>query len=486
MSTRRADVVVAGAGFGGLGAALTLAEAGADVVLFEALRYPGGCASTFTRSGVDFEAGATLLTGFEPGQLFRRWVDQYELDLSFERLDPVLSLDIGGERRPLPARKQAWVDRLVAEAGPKGGAVAAFFAEQDAAAEALWSVLDAPELLPPLGLTAVARHAGRVPAHLRWVRWMGQSLESVLEHFGVEAFAPLRHWLEATTRITVQTSVREAEAPFALAAADFLFRGVVGIDGGIGRLSWALIEAARSQGVDVRMPDAVRRLERVGDGWRVESRRGAVEAQVVIANALPSTVTSWVGRPVLPRLDRRIRSGWGAAMLYLVVVDSADLEDEIRHHQLVEDPSAPLLDGNHALVSMGGRQHLDGRAVRTVSVSTHLQMGSPAEDQAAQVSRAQERLRRQVASRFPHWEILQEFTASPRTFERFTGRPGGFVGGVPRTVGLHHYGSAFSGAAESGLYLVGDSVFPGQSTLAAATGGQRVATRVLRELPVPG
>ena len=49
-----------GAGFGGLSAALTLAERGADVRVCEALNYPGGCASTFRKDGYAFEAGATL------------------------------------------------------------------------------------------------------------------------------------------------------------------------------------------------------------------------------------------------------------------------------------------------------------------------------------------------------------------------------------------------------------------------------------------
>ncbi|HND32895.1 MAG TPA: FAD-dependent oxidoreductase, partial [Myxococcota bacterium] len=37
-----ADVIVIGAGFGGLAAALSLAERGARVTLLEALTYPGG------------------------------------------------------------------------------------------------------------------------------------------------------------------------------------------------------------------------------------------------------------------------------------------------------------------------------------------------------------------------------------------------------------------------------------------------------------
>ena len=45
------DALVIGAGFGGLGAALRLAEGGARVALCETLKYPGGCASTFERGG---------------------------------------------------------------------------------------------------------------------------------------------------------------------------------------------------------------------------------------------------------------------------------------------------------------------------------------------------------------------------------------------------------------------------------------------------
>lgn len=54
------------------------------------------------------------------------------------------------------------------------------------------------------------------------------------------------------------------------------------------------------------------------------------------------------------------------------------------------------------------------------------------------------------------------------------------VGGVARTAGLYHYTNLGPREAAPGLYLVGDSVFPGQSALAAAPGGARVAALVLR------
>ncbi len=68
-----------------------------------------------------------------------------------------------------------------------------------------------------------------------------------------------------------------------------------------------------------------------------------------------------------------------------------------------------------------------------------------------------------------------ELPASPRTFARFTGRPGGWVGGVPRRHGLGAYRELFPAPIEPGLWLVGDAVLLGQSTLATFIGGLRTA-----------
>ena len=80
----------------------------------------------------------------------------------------------------------------------------------------------------------------------------------------------------------------------------------------------------------------------------------------------------------------------------------------------------------------------------------------------------------------PEWEATDCFTASPRTFERWTGRPLGRVGGVPRRAGWGNYFGLRRPAVAPGLFLVGDSIFPGQSTLATALGGYKLAERLAR------
>lgn len=59
---------------------------------------------------------------------------------------------------------------------------------------------------------------------------------------------------------------------------------------------------------------------------------------------------------------------------------------------------------------------------------------------------------------------------TPLSFQRFTQRSLGWVGGFPQTSLLRAWGPRLG----RGLWLVGDSIFPGQSVLATALGGMRV------------
>jgi len=54
------DVMVVGAGIGGLTTAALLAKRGKSVLVVEQHYLPGGCASIFRRKGFTFDVGASL------------------------------------------------------------------------------------------------------------------------------------------------------------------------------------------------------------------------------------------------------------------------------------------------------------------------------------------------------------------------------------------------------------------------------------------
>ena len=483
------DIAIIGTGFGGLGAALRAQERGQAVVLYEALNYPGGCASTFSHHGYRFEAGATLFSGFEPHQPFGRWIEELNLPVVIDPIDPLVHLRTPRGSLAVSRDRSAFVEQICAWVGERPDRVREFFRYQNKVADLLWELFEEPTRLPPLTGPTTWAHVRRSPRYLSLARIVGRSLERVLRRFGLQDCQPLRTYLDAVCQITIQTSARRAEAPFALAAMDYFWRGTGHVRGGIGALANALVEAIEVRGGRVQFTDRVKRLEPSPSGWRVHSRRGVREVSHVAANLLPQDLQALLedASPALTKRAERVRTGWGACMLYRVVAPPPEMGPHARHLQLIQDESAPLQEGNHLFVSISAATDGDRApsGMRTMTVSTHVPLARwrqlPQAELVAQVEAVQARMRRGLATLAPEWEsqVAFETSASPRTFERFTRRSEGFVGGIPRLAGLGQYADLWPRPVAPGLALIGDSVFPGQSTLAAAIGGHRAVDRLL-------
>ncbi|AKF81043.1 FAD-dependent oxidoreductase [Myxococcus fulvus 124B02] len=494
MSDLDYDVVVVGAGFGGLATALELTRRGARVALCESLSYPGGCASTFRRGGFAFESGATLFSGFEPHQLFGRWIREHALNVTVDWLDPVVELRTPGLRLPVTRDRARFIESLCALPEAPAPAIRRLFELQSQVAGALWAMFDDPDLLPPFDLRALFRHAARLHRYAPLARWLGRPLGAVLEHLGLSRFTPLRTYLDALCQITVQCSAAEAETPFALAAMDYYWRGTGHVRGGIGQLAWALARAMEARGGTLMLANRVKGLSRQEGHWQVDTRRGVLRARHVVANLLPGGLMRLAGLSPervgsMRALSERVAEGWGAAMLYLVIKTPDAVTREASHLELVRDEQAPFIEGNHIFMSISGEEDT-GRAPeghRTVTTSTHVPLrklgAMPADEQARYISDIQTRMRESLEQLAPEWmpHVTQVLPASPRTFQRFTQRESGAVGGVPRRAGLSHYRHLGPLRVMEGLWLVGDSAFPGQSTLATAVGGVRTAASVARE-----
>ncbi|MEM6925402.1 MAG: NAD(P)/FAD-dependent oxidoreductase [Myxococcota bacterium] len=462
------DALVIGSGFGGLGAALQLAESGARVVVCERLNYPGGSGGTFTHRGVRYEAGATLAMGLDEGDIFADVIADYGLDVRATRLDPVIEVRDGRRTTALPAHPDGFAGVL------RQLGASAFADEVERVTTALRPLLREPDLLPPLGLHNVLTHAGRVPGYLALVPVVGRSLAQRLRHYGLDE-PHLRHWIEPLCWISVQTGVDEAEAPFAIAAIDALLRSAHHVEGGMGALAEGLVEAVRRASGTVMLGNRVKRLRREDGRWVAQTRHGDFRAPRVFANVLPHSLPALTeGAVRSDRLARRIEGGWGAAMLYLQVAPTDALPPGAFHLDLVDDPALPYHGGNHVFCSVSAQGEDRGAGDRrTVVVSTHM----PANADRSTVETVQRQMAATMEQRAPElWDAHQtRMTASPRTFERFTARVHGYVGGIPRLRGFDSYRELFGGPVAPGFHLVGDSVLLGQSTLSAFVSGARIA-----------
>ena len=103
------DVVVVGAGIGGLTCAAYLAKRGMMVKVLEQHYVPGGCCTSFSRKGFRFNAGVLHLTGGKESGAFRRVLsaleieDEIEFKEQFQRfVFPDVSYDSSRDLNQLP------------------------------------------------------------------------------------------------------------------------------------------------------------------------------------------------------------------------------------------------------------------------------------------------------------------------------------------------------------------------------------------------
>jgi phytoene dehydrogenase-like protein len=270
-----------------------------------------------------------------------------------------------------------------------------------------------------------------------------------------------------------------------MGALEAFFRGATHLDGGVGSLADALVDALEREGGQIRYAHRAQGLRRETGRWIVQTQRGDLSANVVVANTLPGDLLGmWqtppeAARQRLAAQQAKVQTGWGAALLYRTLKADTPIGDAAGHRQLLGDG---LVDGRSLYLSWSAADEDRGPdGIRTLVASTHVHLpgGHAALDQT-EVEAVQERMRTTLKALAPDLNAgtQGEWTASPRTFARFTRRSTGHVGGVPRRAGLGGYATLWPRPVADGVWLVGDSGLFGQSLLAAAVGGSRVAAAI--------
>jgi C-3',4' desaturase CrtD len=486
-------VVVVGAGLGGLTTAALLARSGLDVTVLEAHVYPGGCAGTFVHRGYRFNAGATLAGGFSPGGPMSQLADQLGVDWPARPADPAMIVHLPGGAR---VHRWADADRWAAERrGHFGTDGEAFWRWQERTAESLWRLAMWLPPWPPQSPGDMARLAAVVLAARpdpRLARDFWRPVAARLHG----ASSDLRLFVDAQLLIAAQDTSGRANALYGAAALDLPRRGVVHLAGGIGAIAGTLVESLRRDGGQIRYRQAATRVVvEHGRPRAVETASGgAFSADLVVLNLPPRNIAALLGETA-PRRMRDVQAyphdGWSAFVIH-VGTDGGAVDPKLPpHHQVVA--GEPLDEGNSVFLSLSPawdeRRAPTGR--RALTISTHTRPGPwwqlLERDRAAYESekrRYADRLLRVAEVALPGLREAADLVlpGTPVTFERFTGRSGGWVGGFPQT----SLRRAYPPRLGAGLWQVGDSIFPGQSTAAVALGGMRVARSILAELGIDG
>ncbi len=495
-SDKSPRIIVIGAGIGGLTTAAVLAKIGLDVTVLEAHVYPGGCAGTFYHQGYRFDAGATLAGGFYPGGPMDMLAQLLEIEhWSCRFAEPSMRVHLPSgytiDRRGDYLRREEYRSIF-------GNSSDHFWGWQEETADLLWDLaLQLPSWPPQtwqqllsLGQSSYVWLRKRLP-HQHLVRLVRDAFMPISAQLP-ENNELLDLFVDAQLLISAQTTSKYANSLFGAAALDLPRRGVVHLEGGIGTVAQKLTEALQFYGGRIHYRSEVTRIitekEKV---ISIETKRGiSYPADIVIANLTPWNIVSLLkehGIRKLKNIHPQPQDGCGAFMVYVGLDDAIIPVNYPLHHQVVR--GKPFGEGNTIFLSLSPEwDNLRApHGQRAVTISTHTDL-KPwwhlyAIDQMGYQSRKNiytERILEAAEVALPGLRAAAKMIlpGTPVTFQRFTRRHMGWVGGFPQTNLFKFWGPRLS----HNLWMVGDSIFPGQSIAATALGGLRLAQNLLTEI----
>jgi 1-hydroxycarotenoid 3,4-desaturase len=487
------DVVVIGAGMGGLAAAIRLAVLGCAVTLVEAMAAPGGKMRQVPSPAGPVDAGPTVLT--------MRSVFDDLFALAGERLEdhltllpqPVLARHWWPDSGPLDLTGDQLADALAIERFA-GAAEARAFRRFDDLAAALHRAFDAPVMQAARpDLPAIVTAALRAPT--LWPALVpGRTLDGLLaRQFGDPRLRQL------FARYATYVGGRPAHAPAVLA---LIWRaeaaGVWAVKGGMHGLAKALAELALRLGVDLRLNAPARGLQRQGGritGVRMANGSTLPCAACVFAgdpNALTSGMLGAEVAAAVPAARTRPRS-LSAWVWSFAATPEGPLARDLVHHNVIfpadtgtefgpigrgEMPGTPTLYLCAEDRALPG--HPGGAERFEIIINAPADRADQPEDFARCHDRTFSTLRQRGLWFSP--EPGAEALTTPGMLDRMFPGSGGAIYGRSPEGSFAAFQRPGARTGVPGLFLAGGGAHPGAGVPMAALSGRHAAEAVMADL----
>jgi C-3',4' desaturase CrtD len=470
-----AKITVIGAGIGGLTAGALLAKRGHQVTVYEQSAIAGGCASTFRRKGFIFDVGATQVAGLEVGGIHQRIFQELGLEVPpASYCDPACAVYLPDETEPICL----WHDRHQwrVERERQFPHSANFWQFLEDLFQRSWRFQQREPILPPRAPSDWWQLCQAMrPDTIVTFPFTLATVGDALRGFGLTHDRRLRAFLDLQLKLYSQVSAEETALLYAATTLSIAQAplGLFHLKGSMQVLSDLLLFALEKYGGKFYPRHRVEAIE-VGAQPKVQihnlitKEKGQIATDQVVANVTVQNLCQLLGQQLPQGYHRkvaRLPTASGAFVVYLGVDESAVPAHCPPHLQFLDrygDDRSLFVS-----VSQGG----DGRAPtgkRTIIASEftdpHLwQVDKPQYQQLKQ--QFTDRAIAQLGKFFNLTNnIIHQEAGTPRTFERYTARHLGQVGGVGMRVSNFGLFGFANRLPVPKVWLVGDCTHPGEGT----------------------
>ncbi len=477
---------------GGMTAAALLANDGYKVLVLEAAHALGGCSSSYYRQGYWFESGATTLIGFDEHQPLQYLEQQTGIQIPRIELQPSMQVRQNGN----VITRYKGTDRWIGEAGRTFGnqqAQCDFWELAFAVSNVVWKVSLKNNFFPPIsGRDLLDLATGNNPRDMWVLPYALQSVADVMQQYQVDTPA-FRQFVDEQLMITAQSRAEDTPFLFGAPALTYTNYSNFYVPGGLINMVHEIRDFIQQKDGTVKTKTPVELIAQDGDGYEVFTSSGSYSGSVVVSNIPVWNMTDITEREIKSYFEEQAKDyeqAWGAFTMGIVTDDHYP-NDLPLHHQLHLNDDSPIENTHSGSVFVSMSHSNDTKRAekgsRVLNVSMHttpdqwyLDEQYDYEQQRSQLAEAVVDHLQKTLPGFQKRYIKEQFSATPYTWENWVYRKNGRVGGIPQSMSRSLWDWMPAATPFKGLFLCGDTVFPGQGIPGVTLSGINAYHRIKR------
>ena len=486
------DVIIAGAGMGGLSAGSLLAKAGYSVLILEAGHVAGGCSSSYYRKGYVFESGATTLIGFDKNQPMKMLEDLLEIEIPKKRIHPSMTVHLNGKQIVRWQNREKWIEeasKLFGEPQEQKTFWELCFGISDV----VWKVSGKNNYFPPLNISDIGQLFKNDIRDVWVLPYALKSVKKVAADIGISNPDFFR-FLDEQLIISAQSPSGETPMLFGAPAVTYTNYTNYYVPGGLIEMVNSLTSNLESNGGTLKVKQKVISIERSKDCIEVSTNREKRYHSRCFISNIPVwnmvDITQGNMRSYFNNESSKYEEAWGAFTMG-IVTDDPFPEEMTLHHQIHIDEEEKIkgLSSNSIFVSFsekGDKNRIKNDSERVLNISTHADsnywftLNGTYDDQKEAVQKQIIQLLRKKLPVFDNAKIKLAFSSTPVTWSNWVYRKKGRVGGIPQSMSRSLLDWTPNRTPFPGIFLCGDTVFPGQGIPGVTLSGINVYLRVLK------
>ncbi len=458
----------------GLSAASLLAQSGVQLTLLEQNWIPGGCTTTYWRKGFWFESGATTLVGLGEHMPLQAILDRTGIQFSAQKLATPMQVLLDGQLITRHEELEAWIVEAERVFGTPGQA--AFWRYCYRIANLVWRTSTKQLHFPPDKVADLWEMTTKFRLEqLSAIPAAFTTMDRLLKRFGLSKNDRFCRFVDEQLLITAQNKANEVNVLFGATALCYTNFPNWYVPGGLRNLVGPFVKFIENKGGRILLKTVVTGIKKKENGYLITTNQGNFEADLLISSIpLNNLARLWEDEPVKQKLQKYLLPAAKLNSAFQMGIGfKPHRQFDALHFQLHLDSPLPQLSSASIFVSLHPTNDTERapKGQMAASVSTH--WPNPEKCRIDDTRILEEAIINALESHnfLRRENVVYAHSSGPKSWEKWTGRQWGFVGGYPQYKHIKPWQMKSARLDGQGAYVCGDSSYPGQGIPGACLSG---------------